>query len=238
MTIKIQPKYQRQYLYNLYYITFVILDRVTNVRRFHRGRFAITAEGLDALPPPTASRKSRQTWVTIEHDSVRSAPGSAGIWSATGREFQQRGTRRSGRRVVQMNCGPAHPILCVYLRRLDELGTILHFRFRKSDTTSSVASWKGLQMNEAYWRGVGNVGLSRFGHRLRTRLAPSQGERPGRPSDPTWTVQRKLSMSEKTLETLERLADVLSTVDRRVSPMQVAALLIEDAAKSVADREP
>ena len=71
--------------------------------------------------------------------------------------------------------------------------------------------------------------LHDLGQRLRSRLAPGQGERPGRPSDPTWTIQRKLSMSEETLTTLERIAAALSTEERRVSPMQVAALLIEEA---------
>lgn len=71
---------------------------------------------------------------------------------------------------------------------------------------------------------------SRFGERLRSRLAPGQGERPGRPSDPSWTVQRKLSMSRETLEALEYLAEALSTDERCVSPMQVASLLVEDAA--------
>lgn len=73
--------------------------------------------------------------------------------------------------------------------------------------------------------------LEEFGQRLRSRLAPGQGERPGRPSDPTWTLQRKLSMNEETLATLERMAALLSTDDRRVSPMQVAALLVEEAAE-------
>lgn len=75
------------------------------------------------------------------------------------------------------------------------------------------------------------VGVTGFGRRLRARLAPGQGERPGRPSDPTWTVQRKLSMSPETLAALERLAEAMSTPERRVSPMQVAALLVEDAAE-------
>ncbi|MEX2287300.1 MAG: hypothetical protein WD648_09440 [Planctomycetaceae bacterium] len=83
----------------------------------------------------------------------------------------------------------------------------------------------------------GNLGtwvadpLVNFGERLRSRLAPGQGERPGRPSDPTWIVQRKLSMNSETLATLERIAESLSTDERRVSPMQVAALLVEDAAE-------
>lgn len=73
--------------------------------------------------------------------------------------------------------------------------------------------------------------LANFGDRLRSRLAPGQGERPGRPSDPSWTVQRKLSMNPKTLAALERLAEQLTTSERSVSPMQVAAMIVEDAAE-------
>ncbi|MBL8820663.1 MAG: hypothetical protein JNL58_31865 [Planctomyces sp.] len=43
-------------------------------------------------------------------------------------------------------------------------------------------------------------------------------------------------MSEETLAMLEQLAEAVSTNERRVSPMQVAALLVEDAAKSVGKR--
>ncbi len=43
-------------------------------------------------------------------------------------------------------------------------------------------------------------------------------------------------MSEETLAMLEQLAEALSTNERRVSPLQVAALLVEDAAKSVGER--
>ena len=76
--------------------------------------------------------------------------------------------------------------------------------------------------------------LSVLGDRLRKRLEPGRGERPGRPSDPTWTVQRKLSMNERTLEMLVMAADAVSTDERRVSPMQIAALLIEDATQGLA----
>lgn len=82
--------------------------------------------------------------------------------------------------------------------------------------------------------GVGTWGLDElacFGVRLRSRLAPGQGERPGRPSDPSWTLQRKLSMNPRTLAALERLAGELTTSERSVSPMQVAAMIIEDAAE-------
>ncbi|WP_298867373.1 hypothetical protein [uncultured Gimesia sp.] len=71
--------------------------------------------------------------------------------------------------------------------------------------------------------------LQSFGKRLRSRLSPGFGQRPGRPSDPSWTLQRKLSMSEDTLSALETVSEKMSTLERQVSPMQVAALLIEDA---------
>lgn len=76
--------------------------------------------------------------------------------------------------------------------------------------------------------------LGALGERIRGRLEPGRGERPGRPSDPTWTVQRKLSMNEETLSVLEQAADAISTEERRVSPMQIAALLIEDATQGIA----
>lgn len=85
-------------------------------------------------------------------------------------------------------------------------------------------------MTEAVSPGTWKGNFGNFGQRLRARLAPGRGERPGRPSDPSWTLQRKLSMSQDTLETLEYLAQAMSTDERRVSPMQVAALLVEDAA--------
>ena len=81
---------------------------------------------------------------------------------------------------------------------------------------------------------IGTDEIEALGERIRRRLEPGKGERPGRPSDPTWTVQRKLSMTEETLTLLERAADAVSTDERRVSPMQIAALLIEDATQGIA----
>lgn len=78
--------------------------------------------------------------------------------------------------------------------------------------------------------------LNILGDRLRQRLEPGRGERPGRPSDPSWTVQRKLSMNEQTLKILALAADAVSTDERRVSPMQIAALLIEDATHELAEQ--
>jgi antitoxin component of MazEF toxin-antitoxin module len=43
-------------------------------------------------------------------------------------------------------------------------------------------------------------------------------------------------MNEDTLVTLERAAELFSSPERRVSPMQVAALLVENAAEALAEQ--
>jgi hypothetical protein len=77
--------------------------------------------------------------------------------------------------------------------------------------------------------GGGAFGMSRLAGILRTRLEPGHGRRPGRPSDPLWVLQRKVPMSEETLKRLTQLAESISTEERKVSPMQVAAQLLEDS---------
>jgi len=67
----------------------------------------------------------------------------------------------------------------------------------------------------------------RLSKSLKDRLKPSEGARPGRPSDPTWSQSGKLPMSEETVHLLSDLATHLSADDRKVSPMQVAAHLLE-----------
>ena len=70
--------------------------------------------------------------------------------------------------------------------------------------------------------------LQLFARVLRERLAPSRGQRPGRPRDPELVLQRKVSMSEETYHQLGVLAVQVSDKRRKVSPMQVAALLLEE----------
>jgi hypothetical protein len=80
--------------------------------------------------------------------------------------------------------------------------------------------------------GGGAFGAERLGRiiaTLRARLRPSQGKRPGRPTDPTWDRSPKVPMSKRTEAKLARLARRASNSGRRVSPMQVAAQLLEDA---------
>src|SRR5437588_421223 len=77
--------------------------------------------------------------------------------------------------------------------------------------------------------GGGAFGMARLAQLLHQRLTPSQGERPGRPTDPNWVMRPKVPMSEETAKKLTEIAEALSTPERRVSPMQVAAQLLEDA---------
>lgn len=72
---------------------------------------------------------------------------------------------------------------------------------------------------------IGSIG--RLAKSLKSRLRPSEGARPGRPSDPTWNQSGKLPMSEETVKLLNDLANELSADDRKISPMQVAAHLLE-----------
>src|SRR3954453_23418758 len=54
----------------------------------------------------------------------------------------------------------------------------------------------------------------------------------GRPTDPSWNEQRLVRLSTTTLEQLEQLAE-----KAHASPMQVAALLLEQAVLSAAGQE-
>ncbi len=76
--------------------------------------------------------------------------------------------------------------------------------------------------------GGGAFGMARLAEILTTRLQPSQGRRPGRPSNPSWVLQGKVPMSEETKKQLTALAAELSGEGRQVSPMQVAAQLLEE----------
>jgi hypothetical protein len=81
--------------------------------------------------------------------------------------------------------------------------------------------------------GGGPFGMARLAHLLHRRLTPSQGERPGRPTDSTWVSRPKVPMTEATQCRLAEIAAELSTPERQVSPMQVAAQLLEEALSRV-----
>jgi hypothetical protein len=77
--------------------------------------------------------------------------------------------------------------------------------------------------------GGGPFGMARLAHIIHQRLTPSQGERPGRPTNPSWAMRPKVPMSKGTAKKLSKIAKALSTPERKVSPMQIAAQLLEEA---------
>jgi hypothetical protein len=64
---------------------------------------------------------------------------------------------------------------------------------------------------------------------VQARLVPGQGKRAGRPSDASWVRHPKVPMSEATRRRLSLLAERASAGGRKVSPMQIAAQILEDA---------
>ena len=64
---------------------------------------------------------------------------------------------------------------------------------------------------------------------FRARLQPQVGLRPGVPLRVPGSVRRKIPMSPATYEKLQQLATSISDPDRKVSPMQLAAQLLEQS---------
>jgi len=80
--------------------------------------------------------------------------------------------------------------------------------------------------------GGGAFGAARLAasvERLRGRLVPGRGKRAGRPTDPNWVRHPKVPMSEATGRRLLLMAGRASARGRKVSPMQLAAQILEDA---------
>ena len=74
--------------------------------------------------------------------------------------------------------------------------------------------------------GAGAFGAARLAQcveSLQARLVPGQGKRAGRPSDASWVRHPKVPMSDATRLRLAQLAEQMSTAERKVSPMQIAA---------------
>jgi hypothetical protein len=83
--------------------------------------------------------------------------------------------------------------------------------------------------------GGGAFGAARLAHIMAVRLEPGEGDRPGRPTVSTWTRRPKVPMSEATEKKLMRLAKKASGGKRKVSPMQVAAQVLEEALAAYPD---
>jgi hypothetical protein len=82
----------------------------------------------------------------------------------------------------------------------------------------------------------GAARLAKIVEGLQERLVPSQGIRAGRPTDASWVNHPKVPMSEETKRRLSILAEKASHGGRKVSPMQVAARILEDAVSGLSSR--
>ena len=78
----------------------------------------------------------------------------------------------------------------------------------------------------------GAFGIALLANTLRERLEPSVGKRPGRPSNAAWSKRPKVPMAPETEARLKELSHLLSVGERQVSPMQIAALILEQATAS------
>jgi hypothetical protein len=87
--------------------------------------------------------------------------------------------------------------------------------------------------------GGGAFGAARLAQcveKLQARLVPGQGKRAGRPSDVSWVRHPKVPMSDATRRRLLRLAERASATGRKVSPMQIAAHILEEALAGVPEQ--
>lgn len=78
--------------------------------------------------------------------------------------------------------------------------------------------------------------LVRIVESLQARLVPGQGKRAGRPSDASWVHHPKVPMSEATGRRLRLLAERASAGERKVSPMQIAAQILEEAVAGIPEQ--
>ena len=81
----------------------------------------------------------------------------------------------------------------------------------------------------------GAARLARIVAELQARLVPGQGRRAGRPTDASWVRRPKVPMSKTTERQLTLLAERASTSGRKVTPMQVAARILEEALSDLAE---
>jgi len=75
----------------------------------------------------------------------------------------------------------------------------------------------------------GAVRLARIVTELQARMRPGKGRRAGRPTDAAWSRRPKVPMSKATERRLALLAKQASASGKRVSPMQLAARILEEA---------
>lgn len=101
--------------------------------------------------------------------------------------------------------------------------------------TKKIAEKLGAKMIGKVSRaGGGAFGTARMARILAERLSPSAGMRPGRPTNAAWVHHPKVPMSAETRDALTALAGQISTPERKVSPMQIAAQILEESVERYA----
>ena len=107
---------------------------------------------------------------------------------------------------------------------------------KRIDTIAHRLGAQGVaQVPETGGGAFGAARLARIVEQLRARLTPGQGRRAGRPTEVTWRRHPKVPMSEATERRLIRLAQEASASGRKISPMQLAAQILEDALAGLPD---
>ena len=106
-------------------------------------------------------------------------------------------------------------------------------RTKKTDLVSRVAQSLGAS------RVISLPGLPSGGPldllQLRANMARRLRSSGGRPTDPGWKVQRLVPFGEARWRQLEKLAEELSSAERKISPGQLAAILIERALDTIGE---
>src|SRR5271157_4086501 len=92
------------------------------------------------------------------------------------------------------------------------------------------------QVPETGGGAFGAARLAKCVESLQNRLVPGQGKRAGLPSNASWVPHPKVPMSEGTRQRLVRLAERASATGRKVSPMQIAAQILEEALAGVPEQ--
>lgn len=93
-----------------------------------------------------------------------------------------------------------------------------------------IAKELGAERRGKILTGAGYFGALALAAEVRARFRVPEGG--GRATDPSWSEQRLVRLSAKTLKQLENIAK-----QAHASPMQVAALLLEQAVQTVVSQE-
>lgn len=98
-----------------------------------------------------------------------------------------------------------------------------------------IANALGAERRGGVRAGSGHFGAMQLVADVQARFRTPAGG--GRSTDPAWTEKRLLPLAPDTLDRLDRLARAIGKQGVSISPLQVAALLLERAISDVNDEE-